>query len=691
MLLVIAEFLLSFPLFHVALDDLEALRLFQIHTDRHFLAAYIQLNGFPLAYLLLLLHAQFDVVDLLHVLEFLLQLNIRDTAMNDGFGFGIELQILLGFLAVDLHGFLDDLTFTQPLRFLLRQTQYRTAFLFKHGPYRISHECRVAVFIRYQLKFEGKCDKVSVPGTDGHLQERCDLSGSQFLLHFLREAVGLFPLYLQQQIEYFTKKGICVYAKKENLRTLDENGEEDRNTKFIIGIIAMIAEQEVATLKSRSISSKRNKIIKEGNSYTYKAPYGYDYSTETKKLSINEEEAKTVRRVIELSANDYSSARIALILNAENIPTRSKTKIWTMGTINTMLSNPVYKGEAEYMLKGTEPKKGKRYKRPIEVAIVKTPAIVSAELFDLSREKMKGRAFRSKSTGVKHFQLLRGLIYCPYCKIKYTYEGGRDLYVCHDKHKKAKNKPDCFSKAIKATRIEKIVWELVRLLFSQELATGKAQEQEEPLRQEIEAHKKLLIGIENKLNDLTAQANAIVNAAIDIKREMPNMPDLYINKLREAASLDKESKKYQYEKDRLNKLILSCEDKIKAINSLSNEKVLVDSITDDMERYELIHKVIDHMVIYGEDSIYSLVVVTFKTGQEVYIGYKSKGYQYYTIFHPSQSVWFDTEKRLGYITTMKSPDSLVLSLETVTKEYSVTNFIKVLDVPKNRRYYENQS
>lgn len=127
------------------------------------------------------------------------------------------------------------------------------------------------------------------------------------------------------------------------------------------------------------------------------------------------------------------------------------------------------------------------------------------------------------------------MIHCPYCKIKYTYEGGRDLYVCHDKHKKAKNKPDCFSKAIKATRIEKIVWELVKALFSQEFATGKAQEQEEPLRQEIEAHKKLLMGIEEKLNDLTAQANAIVNAAIDIKREMPNMPDLYINKIREAT------------------------------------------------------------------------------------------------------------------------------------------------------------
>ena len=54
-----------------------------------------------------------------------------------------------------------------------------------------------------------------------------------------------------------------------------------------------------------------------------------------------------------LSLIHISSARIALILNAENIPTRSKTKILTMGTINTMLSNPVYKGKAEYMLKGT--------------------------------------------------------------------------------------------------------------------------------------------------------------------------------------------------------------------------------------------------------------------------------------------------------------------------------------------------
>lgn len=40
--------------------------------------------------------------------------------------------------------------------------------------------------------------------------------------------------------------------------------------------------------------------------------------------------------------------------------------------------------------------------------------------------------------------------------------------------------------------------------------------------------------------------------------------------------------------------------------------------------------------------------------------------------------------------TMKDSKSLKLSLETVTKEYSITDFINMFDVPENRHYYENQ-
>lgn len=40
--------------------------------------------------------------------------------------------------------------------------------------------------------------------------------------------------------------------------------------------------------------------------------------------------------------------------------------------------------------------------------------------------------------------------------------------------------------------------------------------------------------------------------------------------------------------------------------------------------------------------------------------------------------------------TMKAPTSLEFSLETLTKEYSITDFVKMFSTPENRHYYENQ-
>ena len=230
----------------------------------------------------------------------------------------------------------------------------------------------------------------------------------------------------------------------------------------------------------------------------------------------------------------------------------------------------------------------------------------------------------------------------------------------------------------------------MKILFSKELAAGKTDEQIEPINRELENYKLQVVNLEHKQNELTEKANIIANAAIDIKIQFPNLPDLYLNKLKEVESINKEAGRYLNEIKHLEKLMESCRNKIQAINTLSDESIVVESIVDETEKYDLVHKVIDNIVVYGEGH-YTLVVVTFQTGQVAYIGYYSfKRYKYYTIFYPSQSVWFDTEKRLGYIMTMKDSKSLKLSLETVTKEYSITDFINMFDVPENRHYYENQ-
>ena len=84
-------------------------------------------------------------------------------------------------------------------------------------------------------------------------------------------------IHLQQTIQDFTDKGICVFALKDNIQTLNADGSINNNSQLIISMFATMVEQEVKTLKQRTLSSKQNKIRNEGKSYTYKAPLGYNY------------------------------------------------------------------------------------------------------------------------------------------------------------------------------------------------------------------------------------------------------------------------------------------------------------------------------------------------------------------------------------------------------------------------------
>jgi site-specific DNA recombinase len=497
-------------------------------------------------------------------------------------------------------------------------------------------------------------------------------------------------IYLQQQVREFADRGICIYSKKEGLYTLNDDGSDNKSAMFTIGIISMIAEQEVATFKARTISSKRNKILKQGSSYTYKAAYGYDYNTETKKLSINDEEAEVVKRIFQLSADGYSCYRIPVILNGEGIKTKGG-KNWTVPTISSLLINTVYKGEAKLRLKSDKPKEGKKYRKVTEAATVEVPAIVSAELYDLAISKMKERTIRSKSSGVKHFQLLRGLIKCPYCNVSYTYSSSKSVYCCHDRYAKATNKAiECKSKSIKSNKIEYIIWETVKVLFHKELAANKTMEQLEPLKAEIDAYIQQIIGLDKKQDELTAKANTIVNAAIDIKTQFPNLTDLYTNKLKEAEYINKEAGKYVQEKDTILKQIKSKENQIEAIQSISDVHAIVNTITDQTEKYNLIHKVVDNIVIYNEN-ITSIIVVKFKTGRIMYIFYySSKKYNYYNLYDSSEYLYFDTNNKKGYLTIIIPGDISVnygLGGDVIKKEYPIAEFIDQLDIPDSRRYY----
>ena len=496
-------------------------------------------------------------------------------------------------------------------------------------------------------------------------------------------------IYLQQQIEDFTNKGICIYSYKENLHTLNRDGTKNDQANLVIAITATIAEQEAITLKARTLSGKRHKILKEGHSYTPLAPYGYDYNKLTKRLSINIEEAEIVKRIFQLSIDGYSAYRIPIILNAEGILSKKKNK-WSQNSIRAILDNPVYMGKAEYHIKNEKPKDGKTYRKPIESVSIDVPAIITADIYQQSKEQTKARTNRSNSTGTKYLPLLRGLIVCPECGRRYAFSNSCQYYRCNNIHIDGSL---CNSKII-STKLETIIWNIVKTFFYKELTAGKAQEKIEALQAEIESYKQQILLLDGKQAELTAKANIIVDTAIEIKSQFPNMPTLYINKMKEIEVINKEVGKYQQEIDRLEKLIHSNESRIKNINKASEDSSIVDSITDEVEKYNLVHKAVDKIMIFGEGKT-SIIVVTFSTGQTIYLGYFSKrNSKYYIIFQPSQDIYFNTQTAKGYINHIKEKPTIntdgtiyLGDLKGEDREYGIIDFINYLDIEENRQYY----
>ena len=61
--------------------------------------------------------------------------------------------------------------------------------------------------------------------------------------------------------EDFAQKGISIYALKERLMTLEDDGSWNSTAKLVLGLFASMAQTELETLKDRVMSGKKNKIL----------------------------------------------------------------------------------------------------------------------------------------------------------------------------------------------------------------------------------------------------------------------------------------------------------------------------------------------------------------------------------------------------------------------------------------------
>ena len=143
---------------------------------------------------------------------------------------------------------------------------------------------------------------------------------------------------------FYTRKlkdlGIGIYFEKENINTLDGGGE------LLLTILSSLAQEESRNISENCKWGIRKKF-RDGKLHLNANRFlGYD-KDEKGKLVINKEQAAIVRRVFyEYIWEGLNPDAIARRLQAEGVPGCMGQPRWAVSTIQVMLQNEKYMGDA---------------------------------------------------------------------------------------------------------------------------------------------------------------------------------------------------------------------------------------------------------------------------------------------------------------------------------------------------------
>ena len=133
-------------------------------------------------------------------------------------------------------------------------------------------------------------------------------------------------------------KNIAIFFEKENINTLDMNGE------MLLTILSSLARQEVESL-SGNVKMGLQMKMKRGELIGFSGCLGYDYDKETKTITVNKTEAETVQLIFELYIQGYGGARIAKQLMETGMKNHQGKVIWTDSGVMGVIKNEKYKGD----------------------------------------------------------------------------------------------------------------------------------------------------------------------------------------------------------------------------------------------------------------------------------------------------------------------------------------------------------
>lgn len=299
------------------------------------------------------------------------------------------------------------------------------------------------------------------------------------------------------------------------------------------------------------VKDTAQKLVQKGKFMGGCAPYGYrlalsgeisKHGRALHELVIIPERAEAVKYIYELSLyQEYGTGKIAQILNThERFKDLAPKTVWKSGTVNSILTNPIYTGHTAY--KRREHINGKYQRLEPKEWIISAKAndkirIIDEETWDRTQEKRKQRRVKGNETHPAGTVIRRNagnlacidVAYCGYCKGKLVNGTKYNYWTIKQTGEKRKSRTPIYQCAnarqgiphremgqYRADKIEPIVFDIVakciaRLLEEEEITAVIARifeterkEKEEGLKKEekklAEIRKKIAI-MENSIPD----------------------------------------------------------------------------------------------------------------------------------------------------------------------------------------------
>ena len=281
------------------------------------------------------------------------------------------------------------------------------------------------------------------------------------------------------------KLGVSIRSITEPFDTSNYLG------KFTLSLFGSIAQLERDTLLERSKMGRLRRAREGFYSGTQPTKFGYVYNKETRKLEINEPEAKSVRLIFKLY-NQPDSSLVKVGRNLRRLGCKTKEgKNFDSPTLHDVLRDLTYTG-TWYANRYSRGGKIKPREQWIEVPV---PQIIPQHVFERTQGLLTARRNHS-ARNAKQKYMLQGLVKCGDCgstvagtadksiQIKNGKKYGpysRLFYRCtHFVKNRFEKLVSCRMRYVRSELLESLVWkEADRLLLHPEIIETLVEHKEE--------------------------------------------------------------------------------------------------------------------------------------------------------------------------------------------------------------------